>query len=75
MLDAIDEAASTVKVLTGYPNGKFYRLAGCRSGGGDRQRTRLPYPLCIGSFSPVTTSSSKALFATILCSKSWLSII
>lgn len=28
MLDAIDEAASTVKVLTGYPNGKFYRLAG-----------------------------------------------
>ena len=28
MLDAIDEAASTVKVLTGYPNGKYYRVAG-----------------------------------------------
>ncbi|MCC4605892.1 imm11 family protein [Xanthomonas campestris] len=28
ILDAIDEAASTVKVLTGYPNGKYYRLAG-----------------------------------------------
>jgi len=28
MLDAIDEAASTVKVLTGYPNGKYYSLAG-----------------------------------------------
>ncbi len=28
MLDAIDEAASKVKVLTGYPNGKYYRLAG-----------------------------------------------
>ncbi len=28
MLDAIDEAASKVKILTGYPNGKFYRVAG-----------------------------------------------
>ncbi len=28
MLDAIDEAASTVKVLTGYPNGKYYSIAG-----------------------------------------------
>ena len=28
ILDAIDEAASTVKVLSGYPNGKFYRVAG-----------------------------------------------
>lgn len=28
MLDAIDEEASTVKVLTGYPNGKYYSIAG-----------------------------------------------
>ncbi|WP_184409132.1 DUF1629 domain-containing protein [Xanthomonas sp. 3075] len=28
ILDAIDEAASKVKVLTGYPNGKYYRVAG-----------------------------------------------
>ncbi|USJ02926.1 DUF1629 domain-containing protein [Xanthomonas prunicola] len=28
IIDAIDEEASTVKVLTGYPNGKYYRVAG-----------------------------------------------
>ncbi|MFA0923614.1 imm11 family protein [Xanthomonas fragariae] len=28
ILDAIDEAASTVKVLTGYPNGKYYSITG-----------------------------------------------
>nr|WP_301541652.1 DUF1629 domain-containing protein [Xanthomonas euvesicatoria] len=28
IVDAIDEEASTVKVLTGYPNGKYYSLLG-----------------------------------------------
>ncbi|MBV6845340.1 DUF1629 domain-containing protein [Xanthomonas campestris pv. paulliniae] len=28
IIDAIDEEASTVKVLTGYPNGKYYSLRG-----------------------------------------------
>ncbi|MCD0277841.1 DUF1629 domain-containing protein [Xanthomonas melonis] len=28
IIDAIDEEASTVKVLTGYPNGKYYSLVG-----------------------------------------------
>ncbi|MBO9738884.1 DUF1629 domain-containing protein [Xanthomonas axonopodis pv. begoniae] len=28
ILDAIDETASRVKVLTGYPNGKYYSIAG-----------------------------------------------
>lgn len=40
IIDAIDEEASTVKVLTGYPNGKYYSLVGGGKVGIQERRSR-----------------------------------